>query len=489
MSKRRALGGKAQSTMWLLLLLIPAFMIMPAQTIAQPTGDFDVYVDCDNFPALGETIDVPITFKNSSDFTSGGFELLIRYDNSGLIFNGVTEGQYLVDCNWDSFFYQEISPGFLSIYAIANTDGIGLDCYLENGVGELARISFTVMDDSALICQSLPVEFYWQECTHNLFSDETGQNVLGSDSVWDPDDFVYTGGETLGTTQGAPDECFQGSPNPIQRFIDFHSGNVSIDCGPIPPMPGDVNVNEIPFEIADYVIFTNWFIYGDSIFYVDFERQVAHTDCNGDGLVLTARDLIYLLLVIEGDTIPPSGKSSDDPINMAYIVQDTLNKTIRIIHSDSLSAAFFIFNDQIVPAYNGPMYFDYGYDNQDTRALIHPNLSTQTYNFMPGEELSYTGDGLLTYVDLADYNGSFIPSTILYSAGGLICGDVNGDNQVNVSDAVYMISWIFVGGPPPQPLIVADVNCDNQANISDAVYIINWIFNSSDDPCTNCPLQ
>jgi PKD repeat protein len=30
-----------------------------------------------------------------------------------------------------------------------------------------------------------------------------------------------------------------------------------------------------------------------------------------------------------------------------------------------------------------------------------------------------------------------------------ICGDVNNDGVVNVSDAVYLINYIFVGGPPP----------------------------------------
>jgi hypothetical protein len=30
-----------------------------------------------------------------------------------------------------------------------------------------------------------------------------------------------------------------------------------------------------------------------------------------------------------------------------------------------------------------------------------------------------------------------------------ICGDANGDETVNVSDAVYIISYVFVGGGAP----------------------------------------
>lgn len=30
-----------------------------------------------------------------------------------------------------------------------------------------------------------------------------------------------------------------------------------------------------------------------------------------------------------------------------------------------------------------------------------------------------------------------------------VCGDANGDGTVNISDAVYLIAYIFAGGQPP----------------------------------------
>jgi aminopeptidase N len=62
-------------------------------------------------------------------------------------------------------------------------------------------------------------------------------------------------------------------------------------------------------------------------------------------------------------------------------------------------------------------------------------------------------------------------------------GDCNDDGTVNVSDAVYIINYIFAGGPAPDPLLSGDPNCDNDVNISDAVYIINYIFVGGDPPC------
>jgi hypothetical protein len=55
-------------------------------------------------------------------------------------------------------------------------------------------------------------------------------------------------------------------------------------------------------------------------------------------------------------------------------------------------------------------------------------------------------------------------------------GDANADGLVNVSDAVYIINYVFIGGDPPTPLAAGNVNCDDNVNVSDAVYIINYVF-------------
>ncbi|NIP41735.1 MAG: hypothetical protein GWN61_04340, partial [candidate division Zixibacteria bacterium] len=64
-----------------------------------------------------------------------------------------------------------------------------------------------------------------------------------------------------------------------------------------------------------------------------------------------------------------------------------------------------------------------------------------------------------------------------------MCGDSNGDEQCNVSDAVFIINYVFVGGLPPDPIWTADTNCDGSANVSDAVWIINYVFVSGNAPC------
>jgi hypothetical protein len=65
-------------------------------------------------------------------------------------------------------------------------------------------------------------------------------------------------------------------------------------------------------------------------------------------------------------------------------------------------------------------------------------------------------------------------------------GDANGDGEINVSDVVYEVNYIFKGGPPPVPYSICsgDVNCDCTENIGDAVYKINYVFKGGPPPCT-----
>jgi hypothetical protein len=64
-----------------------------------------------------------------------------------------------------------------------------------------------------------------------------------------------------------------------------------------------------------------------------------------------------------------------------------------------------------------------------------------------------------------------------------LCGDTNKDKTVNVSDAVWIINYVFAGGDPPDPLESGDANCDSDCNVSDAVWIINYVFVGGSQPC------
>jgi hypothetical protein len=66
---------------------------------------------------------------------------------------------------------------------------------------------------------------------------------------------------------------------------------------------------------------------------------------------------------------------------------------------------------------------------------------------------------------------------------GFTCGDANNDGSINVSDAIWIANYVFIGGPEPDPFMSGEVNCDGSVNVSDAVWIANYIFIGGNDPC------
>lgn len=55
-------------------------------------------------------------------------------------------------------------------------------------------------------------------------------------------------------------------------------------------------------------------------------------------------------------------------------------------------------------------------------------------------------------------------------------GRVNADDNVDISDAVSLLSWLFSGGPAPRPLAAGDVNADGAWDLSDAIYLLDFLF-------------
>jgi hypothetical protein len=61
-------------------------------------------------------------------------------------------------------------------------------------------------------------------------------------------------------------------------------------------------------------------------------------------------------------------------------------------------------------------------------------------------------------------------------------GDANGDDFINIGDAIFLVKHVFASGPAPEPEFRGDANLDGEVNIGDAVYLINYIFKSGPPP-------
>ncbi len=78
-----------------------------------------------------------------------------------------------------------------------------------------------------------------------------------------------------------------------------------------------------------------------------------------------------------------------------------------------------------------------------------------------------------------------------YTAGQCPCtwqvGDPDFNHIVNISDAVYLITYVFGGGPAPRPVQMAgDADCNGIITNSDAVFLITFLFGGGPAPQCDC---
>jgi len=78
---------------------------------------------------------------------------------------------------------------------------------------------------------------------------------------------------------------------------------------------------------------------------------------------------------------------------------------------------------------------------------------------------------------------------ILVSDGpDFLRGDSDGDNLVNLTDAIFTATWLFSGGTAPSCFDAADANDDSRLDISDPLYTLLYLFGGSAPPPLPFPL-
>ncbi|MDF1545422.1 MAG: hypothetical protein P1R58_10000 [bacterium] len=452
-----------------------------------------------------ETLSIDLNYDNvlGDSLEVAGFDFLIRYDPVPLTFVSAEPGQLFADCGWEYFNYRADTLGYARIVGVAeiNNGDVHPAC-LADSANELARLNFmTPALEEGYECQYLPVEFWWADCGDNVVSGPAGDTLYVSNRVFQ---YTYawqdiTSDQPLPSQYGAPEVCVSSSGGVIapERAVDFYHGGIDIICIDSIDDRGDINLNGIANEIADWVLFTNYFFYGPTVFTVNWEAQIAATDVNADGVTLTLNDLVYIYRIVLGDAFPfpsPAKAASGDTV---VLVQDVAARTITINYTDSLSALMLYFDSDISILTSLPEHSIGGPDSLTSKVMIFPDLGGQVVlPLLPdGLVIEYSGDGNLVGA-LAAYDGLTYLETRIEGSGISTCCSIRGDvdhsgDMVQISDLVALVKYLFIydsGFVPPCPEEANVDGLSGTADLSDLIYLIDYMFHGG-APIPPCPVR
>jgi hypothetical protein len=348
----------------------------------------------------------------------GGFDFLVAYDASALTALSAQPGELIDNGDFEYFTYRfgpfgncgnGCPSGMIRIVGLRETNNGVINNYHITGPGELATIQFYVTNDRTFECQYAPVRFYWFDCGDNTLSDESGnwlhQGIkvfeFTGPEITDPVEYGYSGPmASCFDTVYSSDDVFKNAPI---GSIYFRNGGVDIVCADSIDARGDINLNGVDNEIADAVVFTNYFIYGLSAFTVNVDGQIAATEINGDGYVLTVADLVYLIRVIVGDANPLPKVNPK-----AYADFTVQGDKVDVNTNVALGAVAFTFEGAANLALTeeaSHMDLIQAYDGQFTYALVYSMEAG--YELNSGHILTADG-GSLVSVEAAEYRGTRI---------------------------------------------------------------------------------
>jgi hypothetical protein len=65
---------------------------------------------------------------------------------------------------------------------------------------------------------------------------------------------------------------------------------------------------------------------------------------------------------------------------------------------------------------------------------------------------------------------------------GFMRGDVNKDGIIDMSDAIYLLNYLFRYGPEPNPYALGDANSDGEIMVEDAIFLLNYVLRNGPAP-------
>ncbi len=309
-------------------------------------------------------VDVEVAIRNLDDAADptlfngksiGGFSFLISYDCACLQFLSARKGALLVEQGWEFFTYRFGAVGngncdsgcpscLIRITGISDiNNGDAHPNLTRENQGEWVVLKFRTTHDRTLAGQICPISWFWFECTDNTLSDSTGQRVWVVDSLYTSCGTAIDLATTFPSNVSACTTTAAGGPQP-KKYLVFVNGGIQLPTPSEIGGRGDLDLNGISNELADFVLLRNYIAGSEAVLFRDSvlrQQQIINSDVNGDGLVLHVSDLVAMARIITGDANPlPIGQPQLVKVSFAKEGQNLIVSTTSDVDLGGLFLRF-----------------------------------------------------------------------------------------------------------------------------------------------------
>lgn len=474
-----------------ILLQIFSFLIFSTGFLFAQTP-FKIEISDINNIVRGSNISVPV-IKMAGTEEMHSFEFSFSYDITGMKFLDATPGPIFGSSGayqWEHFearidsitypVYDSLYPPrmgyFIRASAISDLNNGShhpMELHIPDGT-VLFYLNFHVTYNISFTCNAIPVRFFWVDCEDNFMkygsAGDTG--IAVSKDIFDWNDYIVTDPfANLPSYQGMPNSCLDssifGGLFPV-RSIDYYHGFMNIACDSANPLRGDINLNGLPYEIADAVNFADYFIQGKTAFNISLDSQINAGDINGDLAPAQIEDYIYLSGIISGEMSPN---------------QTITDGSFGLLKFDEIGSILKVSGNFGVPM-GGLQLCYYATNSSPYNVILLPHASQMDLNY------SKSGDTLRILIH-SDMALGGIRDSIPSGFGELfqITYSGNGPRLVSAQASGFYAQKVTLSWPSPYDSR-GDLNLNGIADeIADGIVYANYFLYGLDALRINQPLQ
>lgn len=431
--------------LWCLWVVVGAMTtLLGPYTTAQPLSELShsdsivVVIESQQDVFVGRHRDVSI-IVNECPATLESMDLAITYDPTVLTLDrvvAVPHRRYSL-MNWDSLTFDN-PLGIIRISGRMNSEVDLQKARTSDWPRVVATMQFMVGTDANLDCETYPLEFVWIDCDDNTLTLAGDQNPISSYRVIDCYDHIVEPSHEAPSYGGPPLSCASASASAKHaRRVDFYNGTVNIVCPGGSPSygRGDLNLNNIAYEIADVEVYAEYLLGNEDVL-LDREACTLVSDINKDGRPWTIYDFAHLMAVVIGDVMPSNCGTEPptyfksrcfdwprqldpmfpEPIPAPLVLTDTItfaidaaSHAIEMKSDDSVAAVLFTFDGCVgVEVGIEGMDVRHSFDGESTRVLVMPDFlenNNRRVLLVGHTKFDVQGTGRLTAAEAATVHG------------------------------------------------------------------------------------